>query len=180
MIEKEISPQAGPSSVQVEPSTMASTAPKLTSVKPQLRCQSDGKLQKAIQSLAAVAVHNFMSKTSDASASASISDVSEVEVMPVTPIKHVKKAMVGLGNIVALQGVILVAFDSNKHISSMAAKAKKITCQSQNQRCAPVTCVVKPKFRPRLRQRLSVQKLLYLKFCKKQIHFFYLVYALNV
>ena len=106
MIEKEISQQVGPARLQVGPSTVASTAPapKATSVKPQPRCQSDGKLQKAIQSLAAVAAHNFMSKTSDALASASMSDVSEEEVMLVTPIKHVKKAVVGLGNIVALRG----------------------------------------------------------------------------
>ena len=72
---------------------MASTAPapKPKSVKQQPRCQSDGKLQKVIQTLAAVVTHNFMSKMSDAPASASMSDVSEVEVVLVTPIKYVKR-----------------------------------------------------------------------------------------
>ena len=84
---------------------------------------SDGNLSLAIKSLAGAAAKYLIAEHTRQSASSG-SDV----VTPKACMKHVKWAMFGIGNIVALQGAISVPFDKDTFIQSLTVKAQAI-CQ---------------------------------------------------
>ena len=82
---------------------------------------SDGNLSLAIKSLAGATAKYFIAECTRQSASSG----SDVET-PKACMKHVKQAMFGMGNIVALQGAISVPFDKDTFIQSLTVKAQAI------------------------------------------------------
>ena len=87
---------------------------------------SDGNLSLAIKYLAGAAAKYFIAERTRQSASSG----SDVET-PKACMKHVKRAMFGMGNIVALQGAISVPFDKDAFIQSLTVKAQAI-CQPRH------------------------------------------------
>ena len=84
---------------------------------------SDGNLSLAIKSLAGAAAKYLIAECTRQGASSG----SDVET-PKACMKHVKQAMFGIGNIVALQSAISVPFDKDTFIQSLTVKAQAI-CQ---------------------------------------------------
>ena len=82
---------------------------------------SDGNLSLAIKSLAGATATYFIAEHTRQSARFG----SDVET-PKACMKHVKRAMFGMGNIVALQGAISVPFDKDTFIQSLTVKAQAI------------------------------------------------------
>ena len=82
---------------------------------------SDGNLSLAIKSLAGAAAKYLIDEHTRQSASSG----SDVEI-PKACMKHVKRAMFGMENIVALQGAISVPFDKDTFIQSLTVKAQTI------------------------------------------------------
>ena len=82
---------------------------------------SDGNLSVAIKSLPGATAKYLIAGCTRQSASSG----SDVET-PKACMKHVKWAMFGMGNIVALQGAISVPFDKDTFIQSLTVKAQAI------------------------------------------------------